>query len=67
MGMSRTEINLTDIADDPENIELVTESASYIDEWIICIGDLQLTMRADQILRLHKILSDNFGDVDDEA
>lgn len=60
--MSRIEIDLTDIADDPENIEIVTDKPIHNDEWIFQIGDVILTIRTDQLLSLQRVINEIFGD-----
>jgi hypothetical protein len=58
----RAEIDITDMADDPENIELDVTGPIMQDEWTLVIGDISITARTDQVSRLRDVLCEHFGD-----
>jgi len=59
--MSRTEIDITDLPDDPEMIEVDVGAPITHDEWTIHFADLSIAMRTDQMMRLRNTLCEHFG------
>lgn len=57
----RIDIDITDMADDPENISMDVDGPISHDEWRLVMGDISINARTDQVMLLREILNEHFG------